>query len=196
MRESWLLHARIPRRYWDTEIADSHPCAGYLENLERNIREGRGMTLVGDYGVGKTHAACAILRRALLLTRRCMYITAADMVDSLKPGAAYFDPDNGVSMLEALRNRDLLVIDDLGNEYSGAKSGFAEQSVVNLIRHRVAGMKATLATTNLKKPDIARIYGDGLLSLMHEMGPFLLLRSADHRRERAEEEARKAGLLK
>jgi DNA replication protein DnaC len=174
-------HARIPRHYWDARLDRSNaPLMGFIHNLEGNLKLGVGLLLLGPNGVGKTFQACAILKAALQHTARVMYITAPNLVQ------AYIDTpmfDDDIDMIEALTNRRLLVVDDLGQEYRGSGSGHSEQRILNLIRDRIQGDRSTVITTNFSTKQLQETYGEGFASLLQEGLVTIPLKGGDRRRE-------------
>ena len=50
----------------DEQRAAVEEIVGYVGELERNVREGRGLVLFGPKGTGKDHLLCAVMRRAVL----------------------------------------------------------------------------------------------------------------------------------
>lgn len=198
--ERLLTHARIPPLYWKAELPANSSAAAYAKSLRGNLKEGRGLLLLGQHGAGKTHQACALAICALAITPRVLFMTAADLIDTYRPKerVPMFDPDYGVTLVQAFRNRDLLVIDDLGTEYKGSESGFAEQTLINLIRYRTGAKKATVLTSNYSPEQIGTIYGDGFRSLLAESCLPILIKGEDHRRNPARRErmARDYGIRK
>lgn len=176
----YLTHARIPKAFLKAEVGDQESLVAYVKAMPGNfLKFGRGMLLLGPHGSGKTYSACAVAIQALRFTTKVLYLTAPALIEALKPDAAPFDEIT--SMLSAMENRRLLVIDDLGAEYRGSGSGFSEQQLINLMRHRVQNRRATIITTNLLGERLEEIYGPGLRSLLNEVGPAVKLTGRDKR---------------
>lgn len=180
-----LRRARLPENYWRAEWAScTESIMSYVDGIDTNLHNGRGLILIGGHGVGKTFAAAALLKEALRCTRRCMFMWAPDVVNAYKPGAPMYDDD--YTLVEAMESRVLLVIDDLGNEYRGAQSGFAEQHIVNLYRSRCSRKRATILTTNLKLDEIENTYGPGFRSLLAEFALAVHMGGPDRRKKKSD----------
>lgn len=114
------------------------------------------LVLSGDKGVGKSIAAAFALSRlsgAWLWARRSL-------------GDVDFD------LAEAERTR-LLVLDDLGTEYSGA-NGYAVERAAALLELRHAEGRRTIVTTNLLPAAIEERYGARLLDRLRERARVVL----------------------
>jgi hypothetical protein len=110
-----------------------------------------------------------------------MYITAPDLVEAVGKGAMF---DEDITMHEALRSRDLLMIDDLGAELGVSSSD--GQKTVNLIRHRVNHEKATILATSLSEERLGRGYGPELLPLLRSAFTFMRTSCAPECRQKEE----------
>jgi len=187
----FLRHARIPPLYWEAELPAAGALANFAAQLEGNLKEGIGLLLTGPNGSGKTYASCALARQALAFTARVLYIPAPDMVQAFIKHSKF---DEDFLMEDAFRNRVLLVIDDVGQEYRGSGSGFSEQNVVNLIRYRITYKRATILTTNMNIEQLTETYGKGFASLLQQGMVTILMSGADRRKEGRKELLEKSGV--
>jgi DNA replication protein DnaC len=114
------------------------------------------LTLLGSYGVGKTHLAAAIANEVLEREEQVLFAVVPDLLDHLR---ATFGPQSTVAYderFELVRTVPLLVLDDLGTESATA---WAREKLYQLINHRYNERLATVITTNLKPKAIEpRIY--------------------------------------
>jgi len=171
LTEEVLCRMNIGKRYWQAEMTDLAETKAksvfrkYMNNLDAQFEGGWGLFIYGANGVGKTHASCALLKE---ITKRG-YNSFCILADELKVAfidGARFDQDNTV--IDRVRSVDFLLIEDLGKEYSGKGSGFAELCFENLLRKRCREMKPTFITTNLSRSAFFERYKQSAASLAQE----------------------------
>jgi DNA replication protein DnaC len=114
------------------------------------------LTLLGSYGVGKTHLAAAIANEALDRQQQVLFAVVPDLLDHLR---ATFGPQSTVAYderFELVRTVPLLILDDLGSE---SATPWAREKLYQLINHRYNYRLSTVITTNLKPEAVEpRIY--------------------------------------
>lgn len=169
-------------------------CQAKGENLP-----GQGILLHGGPGRGKTTAAVTALRLVLETAPRGWLGRTPFEFDAYRPG--YFAPyaellrtykrswnndepgEKAMDLIESLfysqpfryRNTRVLVLDDVGNEHSGA-SGFSPKVLHDILRSRYAKSAPTIITTNLSltpakgqaSSAFERAYGEATYSFVHE----------------------------
>jgi DNA replication protein DnaC len=131
------------------------------------------LTLLGNYGSGKTHLAAAIVNVVLANSAPALISTVPDLLDYLR---ATFRPqaeENYDSRFEFLRTVELLVLDDLGTE--GA-TPWAREKLYQLINHRYNARLATVVTSNQPKGSV-----DGRIVSRLNSGEVLHIEAADYR---------------
>ena len=92
-----MAEAGIPADYWFREMEQWHGDmefgewmgSSYLSRLGAAYSEGKVLCLVGHRGVGKTMAACSILKKAILTGYSAHYTSLVDAVDMLVSGNAH-----------------------------------------------------------------------------------------------------------
>lgn len=171
LTEELLTRMNIGRRYWKAEMSDLPETTAkglfrrYMTDLDSQYEGGWGLFIYGPNGVGKTHASCAMLKE---ISKRG-YSTYCTLADELKVAfidGSRFDADN--SIIDRVRKVDFLLIEDLGKEYSGNGSGFAELCFENLLRKRCRELLPTIITTNLSRNAFFERYKQSAASLAQE----------------------------
>ena len=133
------------------------------------------LTLGGKPGTGKTIAAASALlscveelrtdngRKCQRWTRRGLYMRASEL--SRLP---LFGKEN-LAAWERLRERKLLIIDDLGAE---TPSEWWLSAFGDLVDARMRGERKTILTTNLSGQELRERYGDRVIRRLVEYGRF------------------------
>ena len=187
---SIILHRmNIGRRYWPASMQNVPESAlkstyrSYMANLASNYAEGWGLFVYGNNGVGKTYASCALLKEIT----KAGYSTFCILSDELKLAyidGSRFDGDNTVT--QRVERVDFLLIEDLGKEYSGRGSGFAELCFENLLRKRSRECRPTIVTTNLTPALFKERYKQSAASLAMECMIAVEMKGDDIRRQIAQ----------
>lgn len=157
------MHAAcVPEDYQDVRLSDfeGHTIHVILQRFVRRLPKlvstGAGLYMHGDFGHGKTRAACVLLRAACAYQVTRMFVTAAEIVSWTYSKR----PEPG---LVRARSANMLVLDDVGREYS---TDYGKTIVENFIRARVASRKSTVITSNLSLNDAVKVYGAGTVSII------------------------------
>lgn len=197
LNEEILNRMNIGKRYWNADLKDlpegtlKDAFRKYYKNIHSNFDTGWGMYIFGDNGVGKTHSCCALLKEI----QRLGYSTYCILADVLK--VAYIDGsrfDKDSSVVKRVEKVDFLLIEDLGKEYSGKGSGFAELCFENLLRKRVRDCLPTIITTNLSPTAFEERYKKSAISLAKECMLAVYMQGEDRRKEISKEYQNLLGL--
>lgn len=137
------------------EFVQNFGAFGNMENSKRNLM------FIGPTGLGKTHLSSAIAYEVIQKGFDVLYDTAQNILYSFEKDrfskAGTFDSD----IIERYMTCDLLIIDDLGTEYSGTMS---VSSLYNIINSRLIETKSTIISTNLDTQGMSRKYDDSIVS--------------------------------
>lgn len=182
-RETWLREifpeqSGIPRRFLDNgfetfqaetpeQKSVKRTLLAYAENFPEHAGQGRGLVLYGATGTGKTHLACAALRRiAGLHGQGGRYATACGITRDIK--ACY--RNNGcreAEVIDSYTRPALLVIDEVGVQFGSDTEKLLLFEVVN---GRYGEMRPTILIANLDLPEFATYLGDRVMDRMRENG--------------------------
>ena len=156
-----------------------------LENMEM-IREICGnyahtfgpksgnMLFTGAPGLGKTFLSACIAREVSDLGFSVVYDTAAHIFQRFeceKFGRESALEENAWADVGRYLRCDLLIMDDLGTEM---RTEFVQAAFYRIVNDRLLHRRKTVLSTNLDIEDIARRYGDAVLSRLR--GEYQLLR--------------------
>ena len=128
--------------------------------------------LYGQTGVGKTFMCNCIAKEILDKGINVMYVTAAELFRELeKERFNTNEESDGEDYLEDILIVDLLIIDDLGTEFS---TTFTTSQLYSIINTRLVAELSTVISTNLSIKDFSEKYSDRITSRI--MGSFSTLR--------------------
>lgn len=184
---------RFPARYRDadiTDVLDIPELMAWVKTYEADPAGAPSLLLLGGTGSGKTHAAYAAIRRAVITptmsrahiyrTPRWKALTHADLMASLRPRAAK-DHDSEAE-LKTLVETDLLFIDDLG---AIKATEFVEEMTYRLINGRYEAMRPNIVTSNLPLMELKDAIGDRIASRLAQDSVRVALTTPDRRRVRS-----------
>ena len=147
----------------------------YVKNF---AKKRSNLLLIGKTGTGKTHISTAIAREIISQGFDVVYDSAQNIVadfEADKFRSGYGTEPKSEKYLEC----DLLIIDDLGTEFS---SQFTVSCLYNLINTRANRAMATIISTNLSAEELARKYEDRIYSRLVGVGTRVLVFEGRDRR--------------
>ena len=142
-------------------------CRRFAENFKPGIR---GIFISGMTGLGKTHLSLAIADTVTKKGYNVCYTSAQNAVHKLEREHFRRDEEQ-TNLLDELCTADLLVIDDLGAEFS---TGFTVSQIYNIINTRIVDGRPTVISTNLTFTEIESKYSQRVLSRI--VGSFEIVR--------------------
>lgn len=123
-------------------------------------REFRNLLFYGDTGVGKTFLTHCIAGELLEQTFSVIYFTASQLFDIF--AKKQFDKDEAAMLdYEHVYDCDLLIIDDLGTEFSNT---FTTSQLFVCLNERLLRKKPTIISTNLSLDDLNMLYSERVFS--------------------------------
>lgn len=143
-------------------------CKAYVDQFRENYDAGRCLLLLGNFGNGKTHLGCAILRA--VVTRygaTALYAPAPDIIAAIKTSFGRGSDTTEQSIHAELTRVDLLLIDELGAQ---GGTEFERQSLHQVIDTRYRNLLPTIITSNLPGNALSTYIGDRALDRLRENG--------------------------
>ena len=150
----------------------------YVINWKENQEAGRGVYFCGDVGTGKTHLAVAVMNELIKRKRvPSLFVTVPELLDNLR--GTYNDPGRNIDeWMDAVKNADFLVLDDLGSE---RPTEWVRERLFVVINHRYREQLPTLFTSNIGPKDLAAQLGERTASRIIAMCDWISLEGEDYR---------------
>ena len=118
------------------------------------------LLMQGGTGLGKTHLSLAIAHEAIEKGYGVIYGSAQNMVTNLEKER--FQKDNEQQDTNQLMLQcDLLIIDDLGTEFS---TSFVTAAIYNIVNTRLMTHKPTIISTKLSMKELEERYTERFAS--------------------------------
>lgn len=112
----------------------------------------KGLFIYGMYGSGKSFLLSA-LAKALTLEGKMVILTyVPDLVRSMKQGMQEYDLEKRINILKQV---DVLMLDDLGGEFSSA--WFRDEILMPLLQYRLSANLATCFSSNYSLRELSDI---------------------------------------
>jgi len=132
---------------------------GFVDNFDEKFQN---MLFYGDTGVGKTFLCNCIAKDLLDKGYSVLYVTAPrifKVIEDFRFNRENMkEPDYAI---EAITDVDLLILDDLGAEFSTI---LTSSELFGIINQRLLSKKSTVISTNLLLPDFETQYSDRIVS--------------------------------
>lgn len=142
-------------------------CKAYAENFEP---ETHSLLLTGETGLGKTHLSLAIAGEVIKKGYKVLYNSAQNIFGELQK--EYFGKGENRGQFESLvLECDLLILDDLGAEFS---TQFTDAALYNIINTRINKRLPTIISTNILIENMESRYSQRISSRL--IGEYVNLR--------------------
>lgn len=146
----------------------------YIDAIDDNIKQGRGLFFQGSYGTGKTYMSAVVRRHALEKGYAVLFITFGDYFSKITAHQKDFKVDDPIVKIAA--EADLVIMDEVNAELNRWQADEL---------YRFANMrenKSTIYTTNYKSDafkETVRLHQS--LTRMVKRKEIVLLNGADYR---------------
>lgn len=117
--------------------------------------EYKNLFLYGDVGVGKTFLSNCIAKELIEAGFSVLYFSAPTLFNTLAQGTFDKHDIDARNMYEYVFDCDLLIVDDLGTEFTNS---FIASQLFTCINERLLSKKSTIISTNLSLDSLADLY--------------------------------------
>lgn len=131
-------------------------CKAFVENFPC----GENILFMGSTGVGKTFLSNCIAKALLDKSHSVLYVSAIDLFQFL----SYKNDDEDAPSLKNFLDCELLIIDDLGTEFTNT---YTNSLLFNLINNRTMAKQSTVISTNLALSELMSRYSERLFSRVY-----------------------------
>ena len=155
------LSAVLPRRFQGVSfdrapVVDMEPAVvrevrRYVDDIEAQLDDGRGLWFMGDVGTGKTTLAMLVSKSALDAGRSVAIYSLPRLLAEIRKTYDERSDRSYLELLERLTEVDLLHVDDLGAEKT---SEWVLEQLYAIINARYEDRRALVVTTNLDHDEL------------------------------------------
>ena len=133
-------------------------CLDYAKNFTLNSK---GLLMKGETGLGKTHLSLAIANEVINKGYSVVYVSAPDILSKLEREHFSYNYSSEEQLMQSLLECDLLILDDLGTEFT---TQFSSTAIYNLFNSRVNMGKPIIISTNLTGTELEKAYSQRFTS--------------------------------
>lgn len=173
-----MTFANFDPRANGQDVGDAYRKArGYADALTQQVIGQKNALLIGPYGVGKTHLACAIMNQARRAGVGCLLASGNELFQRI------FESDFDESYLKKATEVDVLCLDDLDKMQvkkmqDGENGSYQKTTLFTLLNARYVAKKPTIVTANadedwrkwLHPAVLSRLFGKGKVEAMAMQG--------------------------
>ncbi len=191
--ESSLIMMGVPKKFCSKTLKDFKEYKDvvevkkfvkqYIDNIEENIENGRGIFFCGSNGVGKSFLSCLILKEAYRHRYSCRRVTFSSYISAYTESWGASKSERDVieqDLLDKYKGVEFLVLEEIGKEID---SKIAKPILEDLLRYREEHGLATIICCNLDLPDFRKYYEDSIVSLVRGSQTIIKIVAKDRRKE-------------
>lgn len=184
-----LVNEALKRASFENYQTDEEALGYAKQTLQQfvsgfNPKQPKNFLLTGSYGTGKSHLSYATAKALLDAGQPALFLSVPKLLTKIKEtynDAAKFSE---AQLLEFVADVDLLVLDDLGAEYTNARNS-NDNWVLTKLFEVVDGRsgKSTIYTTNLSSSELEDKVGTRNFSRIMDNTTVLKMNGKDYRRK-------------
>lgn len=131
----------------------------FAEDFGKKPGADKNLMFYGGTGLGKTHLSTALAKRIIDRGYYVIYDTALNIMHNFE--RERFSKVGSPVSTDRYFECDLLIIDDLGSEFSNS---FTHATLYNILNTRLYSDKGTVISTNLSNAELAKNYDERIVS--------------------------------
>lgn len=155
----------------------------YLDELDDNLIENRGICFIGSNGVGKSFLSCIILQEVYRHRYSCRRVTFGAYISAYTEswGASKSERDAlETDLHDKYKGVEFLVLEEIGKEID---SKIAKPILEDLLRYREEHGLVTIICSNLTPATLKELYGASVCSLINGNMTVISIDEEDRRME-------------
>lgn len=160
----------------------------YVEKFPDYKKENQGLLLYGEPGNGKTYFSASIANALLNTLTPVICVGAIALIERISQSQRTWGDEGIFTVLNALENADLLIIDDLGTE---PDNKWTRSMMYQVIEKRNSTGLPVIITTNISMEELKSRYDDRTYSRLAEMCSFIRNTGKDIRKIHGKEKTDK-----
>lgn len=190
-----LVLMGVPKKFCDKTLKDFKTyndkglrevkafVSDYLDNLEENIEEGKGIFFYGSNGVGKSFLSCIILKEVYRHRYSCRRVTFSQYISAYTESWGATKGEKDVieqDLLDKYKGVEFLVLEEIGKEID---SKIAKPILEDLLRYREEHGLVTLICCNMTIEDFRKCYENSICSIVNGSQTIVRIVGKDRRQE-------------
>ena len=134
----------------------------YCKNYAVNFTpDAKSILMRGATGLGKTHLSLSIANEVLKKGFSVAYVSAPDILFQLERAHFSYDYAGEQEIISTLTDCDLLIIDDLGTEFT---TNYTTSQIYNFFNNRILRQKPIIINTNYTIKELEKEYTQRFVS--------------------------------
>lgn len=176
--EACMRTSNVPERFkactLDNYLTESksqqeslQACQAFVDRFDEFKDRGLSMFMLGNYGNGKTHLACAIVNALARQGYTAQIHTVAKIIRAIRDTWRRTSDKSEQWVIDYLVGLDLLVMDEAGLQYGSDAERISLSEVIN---GRYENMRPTIIISNLSQDELGQVLGHRIMDRMVQNG--------------------------
>ena len=193
--ENSLVMMGVPKKFCNKTLKDFNTyndkglknvksfVKSYIDNLEENIENSRGIFFYGANGVGKSLLSCIIMKEVYKHRYSCRRVTFSQYISAYTESWGAKKSERDVieqDILDKYKGVEFLVLEEIGKEID---SKIAKPILEDLLRYREEHGLTTVICCNMHLEDFRKYYESSICSIINGTQTVVNIVGEDRRRD-------------